>query len=268
MEQAGLQVENGETWALNELSPEVLEDAPGWRDDVLEFLRGLHEGAPGMPEARGIVFNVFVPSDTTELSEYKGSLKAWLEDKQFWSDLDKYVDFFAEEVYPSPLTWGVAEASHETRTEYLNDYLFHMLALVEAGPDSVVAARDFLERSFVPLANAAWPHEGIGKTNVVSAQTMSAFVAAQVDAIRTYAGGDERERIGFAWAPNAAEPSYTKERRDMIAGRLGSAIRAAYHDEPGEEIGACGSPDENDECTGEVEGAFLNDAWKNFASWD
>jgi hypothetical protein len=268
MEQAGLDVANGETWALNELSPEVLEDAPGWRDDVREFLRGLYEGEPGMPEARGIVFNIFVPSDTADLSAYKTSLKAWLEDEAFWSDLDKYVDFFAEEVYPSPLNWGVADASHETRTEYLNDYLFHMLALAEAGPDSVEAARSFLERTFVPLANAAWPHEGIGKTNLISAETMSTFVSAQVDAIRTYVAGDEQEKIGFAWAPNAAEPSYTEERRDMIAGRLGSAIRAAYEDEPDADVGACGPPDENTSCKGDVEGAAFNDAWKIFASWD
>jgi hypothetical protein len=271
MEQAGLDVDNGETWALNELSPEVLEDAPRWREDVREFLRGLYEGEPGMPEARGIVFNIFVPSDTTDVSAYKASLQTWLEDEAFWSDLDTYVDFFAEEVYPSPFTWGVADGSLETRTEYLNDYLFHMLALAEAGPESVETARDFLQRTFVPLANAAWPHEGIGKTNLISAETMSAFVSAQVEAIRKYdgvRGEDERHRIGFAWAPNAAEPSYTDAGRDTVLARLASAIRAAYEEERDEEMGACGRPGQDDLCAADVEGAFLNDAWKTFASWD
>jgi hypothetical protein len=271
MEQSGLDVEAGETWALNELSPEVLEDAPGWRDDVREFMRGLYEGEPGMPKARGIVFNIFIPSDTTDLAAYKADLQAWLEDEAFWSDLDKYVDFFAEEVYPSPFTWGVAEASFETRTEYLNDYLFHMLTLAEEGPDSVETARNFLERTFLPLANASWPHEGIGKTNLVSAETMSAFVSAQVESIRSHSASqreDDRQTIGFAWAPNPAEPSYSDSGRDMILKRLASAIRAAYEDEPDEEVSACGPPGEDDLCAADVEGASLNDAWKTFASWD
>jgi hypothetical protein len=268
MAQSGLDVTKGETWAFNELSPEVLENVPGWRTEVRDFLRGLYEGEPGMPKARGIVFNIFVPSDKTDLTAYKASLKAWLEDEEFWRELDKYVDFFAEEVYPTPFTWGVAEASHETRTEYLNDYLFHLLTLAEAGPDSVEAARSFLERTFVPLANAAWPHEGIGKTNLILPETMSAFVSAQIDAIWTYAEDDEREKIGFAWAPNAAEPSYTEEGRDMIAGRLGSGIRAAYEDEADADVGPCGPPDESTSCRANVHGAAFNDAWKTFASWD
>jgi hypothetical protein len=271
MEQSGLDVENGETWALNELSVEVLEDAPGWRDEVREFMRGLYEGEPGMPKARGIVFNIFVPSDMTDVTAYKASLQAWLEDDAFWSDLDRYVDFFAEEVYPSPLTWGVADASPDTRTEYLHDYLFHMLELADAGPDTAAAAQGFLRSAHVPLANAAWPHEGIGKTNVISAQTMSAFVSSQVDAIRNYPGAqseDKRHKIGFAWAPNAKEPGYSRKGRDMVLTRLASAIRAAYEEEPDEQIGACGTPGEDDLCAADVEGASLNDAWKAFASWD
>lgn len=271
MAQSGLDVAKGETWAFNELSMEVLENVPGWREEVREFLRGLYEGEPGMPKARGIVFNIFVPSDTRDATAYKASLQEWMMDEAFWSDLDKYVDFFAEEVYPSPLTWGVADASLETRTEYLNDYLFHMLALAEAGPDTVEAARTFLRRTYVPLANAAWPHEGIGKTNQISAETMSAFVSAEVDAIRDYSS-DQAEiaqrRIGFAWAPNAAEPSYSEDGRDMVLTRLATAIRAAYEEETDSQVGACGPPGENVRCRGDVEGAFLNDAWKIFASWD
>lgn len=260
MAQSGLDVTKGETWAFNELSPEVLENVPGWREDVLEFMRGLYDGEPGMPKARGIVFNIFIPSDTTDLAVYKADLQAWLEDEAFWSDLDNYVDFFAEEVYPSAHTWGVFDASLETRTEYLNDYLFHVLSLAEAGPETVEAARTFLERTFVPLANAAWPHEGIGKTNVILPETMGAFVAAQVHAIRSYAS---TPRIGFAWAPNEAEPSYTEEGRDLVLSRLASALRAAYEDSA---EGACGN--EGEACAADVHGASFNDAWKTFRSWD
>jgi hypothetical protein len=271
MVRLGLDVADGETWALNELSEEVLENVPGWRADIREFMRGLYDGEPGMPKARGIVFNIFVPSDTRDVTAYKASLQEWLMDEAFWSDLDKYVDFFAEEVYPSPLTWGVAGTPHATRTEYLNDYLFHMLALAQAGPETVEAARRFLQRTYVPLANAAWPHEGIGKTNQISAETMSAFVSAEVDAIRNYPS-DQAEiaqhRIGFAWAPNVAEPRYSEDGRDIILTRLAAAIREAYEEEADSQVGACGPPGEDALCTGDVEGASLNDAWKIFASWD
>jgi hypothetical protein len=271
MARLGLNVEDGATWALNEFSEEVLENVPGRRAEIREFLRGLYDGEPGMPKARGIVFNIFVPSDIRDATAYKTSLQEWLTDESFWSDLDKYVDFFAQEVYPSPLTWGVAGAPLATRTEYLNDYLFHMLALAEAGPETAEAARKFLRRTYVPLANAAWPHEGIGKTNQISAETMSNFVSAEVDAIRNYATAHEtapQGRIGFAWAPNAAEPRYSEDGRNMILARLASAIRAAYEEESDSQIGACGPAGENVSCTGDVEGAFLNDAWKIFASWD
>jgi hypothetical protein len=33
-------------------------------------------------------------------------------------------------------------------------------------------------------------------------------------------------------------------------------------------MGACGPPGAHVWCAGEVEGAFLNDAWKIFAVWD
>jgi hypothetical protein len=258
MGDAALDVEKGETWAFNELSPEVLDDAPGWREDVLEFMRGLYDGEPGMPKVRGIVFNVFVPSDTADLAAYKTSLKAWLEDEEFWSELDKYVDFFAEEVYPSALTWGVVGASLEERTGHLQSYLFHMLTLANAAPDSAGSAQEFLQRTFVPLANAAWPHEGIGKTNVLPAEAMAAFVSGQAHAIRT--ADRHGPRIGFAWAPNAAEPSYSDQGRDVVLAGLAAALRAAYEED--------GDPCADDACAAEVEGAWFNEAWTSFASWD
>jgi hypothetical protein len=184
MAQRGLTVAAGETWALNELSSEVLENEPGRRDEIREFLRGLYDGAPDMPKAGGVVFNLFVPSDLRDAMAYKTSLEAWLTDAVFWGDLDKYVDYFAEEVYASPLNWGVAGASLATRAEYLNDYFFHMTRLAEAGPETVEAARKFFRRTYVPLANAAWPHELIGKTNLVSADTMSQCISTEVYAIR------------------------------------------------------------------------------------
>ena len=263
MEEAGLDVENGETWAFNELSTEVLANEAGWREDVLEFMRGLYDGPPGVPRAPGIVFNIFVPSDTTDLDAYKTSLKAWLEDDDFWRGIAKYVDFFAQEVYPNPVNWGVANASVEQRRNYLQDYLFHMFDLARAGSKNAAAAGEVLGTTYVPLANASWPHEGIGRTNAITAEAMRAFVSAQVDAIRRVDGAtreDKRHKIGFAWAPNAAESGYSDDGRDVVLEGLAAALRAAYEDD--------GDPCADDACAADVDGAAFNDAWKTFATWD
>jgi hypothetical protein len=272
MAQRGLDVDAGETWALNELSEEVLEDAPGWRADVREFLRGLYDGETDMSKARGIVFNIGPFSDERDLGAYKASLQGWLTDEPFWSDLDTYVDFFAHEAFLSPFTWGEAGASPAARAEALNDYIFHVTNLADAGPDTVETARKFLQRTYVPLMNAAWPHEGLGRTNLVSAETMSHFVSAEVEAVRQYGVAHAQTApqggFGFAWAPNPAEPSYTEQGRDTVVTRLAHAIHDAYENGVGTDGSACGPPDENMWCTGDVEGASLNDAWKMFSSWD
>lgn len=272
MAQRGLDVTNGETWALNELSTEILEDVPGRREEILEFLRGLYDGLPGMPKARGILFNVFTPSTDTQLAGYKAALRAWLADEPFWRGLDTYVDVFAQEVYASALNWGVAGVPLARRAEYLHDYFFHVTELAEDGPGAIEAARTFLRRTYLPLANASWPHPGIGDTHLISAETMGHFVSTQVYAIRHYANAHPHTapqgRIGFGWAPNPGDGGYTPEGRDLIRQRLASAIHEAYEQGGNSQTGACGPPGGHVWCRGEVENAWLNDAWKIFESWD
>jgi hypothetical protein len=271
MAQARLDVTNGEIWALNELTVDVLENVPGRRAEIREFLRGLYDGEPNMPKARGIVFNVGVASDTPDVTAYKASVQAWLTDEPFWSDLDTYVDFFAHEVYASSLTWGVAGAPRATRAEYLNDYFHHLTILAEEGPETVEAARTFLRRTYLPLANALWPSP-TGDTNLLSAETMSQFISTQVYAIRHYANAHPQTapqgRIGFGWAPLIGLPGYSEAGRNMIRKRLASAIHESYEEGGHSQMGACGPPGEHVWCQGEVDEAELNDAWKIFAFWD
>ena len=273
MAQAGLDVTRGETWALNELSEEVLENVPGWRADTLEFLRGLYDGEPGMPKARGIVFNIGLRSSisVSEATAYRASLQAWLADGPFWSGMNTYVDFFAHEVYASSLNWGVAGAPRARRAEYLNDYFHHMTILAEEGPETVEAARQFFRRTYVPLANALWPHQ-VGNTNLLSAETMSQFISTQVYAIRHYANAHPQTapqgRIGFGWAPIEGVAGYSEDGRNMIRTRLASAIHESSEKGTNSQMGACGPPGEHVWCEGEVEGAVLQDAWKIFSSWD
>ena len=274
MANRGLDVEAGETWAFNELTTEVLEGAPGARAEVLEFMRGLYDGAPGMPKARGIVFNVFVDStsDPAEVAAYKTSLRSWLLDEAFWTELDRYVDVFANEVYASSLSWGVSGAPLGQRAKRLNDYFQHMAILAEAGQKSIQAARSFLHRTYLPLANAAWPHPLIGDTHLLSAEQMKHFVSTQVYALRTFAEDHPKTvpqgLIGFAWAPITGDDPVLAAGRDQIAARLAAAIRASTDELPTEPKDACGPPGDRLWCEGELEGAWFNTAWRIFADWE
>ncbi|HSK15471.1 MAG TPA: hypothetical protein VK915_04825 [Gaiellaceae bacterium] len=270
----GLDVEAGETWAFNELTTEVLEGAPGARAEVLEFLRGLYDGDPGMPKARGIVFNIGIPSTSgpDEVAAYKASLQAWLADEPFWAELDGYVDVFAHEVYVSSLSWGVDGAPLGKRVRRLNDYFQHMPILADAGRKRIEAARSFLRRTYLPLANAAWPHIGIGDTHLLDADLMRHFVSTQVYALRHYADANPRTvppgLIGFAWAPIAAFPGYSEAGRDQIAARLANAVRESTDELPSSPKDACGPPGDRAWCDGEVEGAWFNLAWRTLDDWD
>ena len=197
--------------------PEVLENAPGARAEVLEFLRGLYDGDVGMPKARGIVFNVGIPStsDAAQVAAYKASVQAWLTDEPFWSELDRYVDVFANEVYVSSLSWGVS-GTRSRRARRMNDYFQHMATLAEAAPQTVQAAPDFLRRTYMPLANASWPHPLIGDTHLLSAGLMQHYVSSQVYALRQFAEAHPRTPqglIGFAWAPVADPQDYRARSR-------------------------------------------------------
>ena len=269
MAERGLDVTAGETWAFNELTPAVLANAPGARAEVLEFMRGLYDGDPGMPKARGIVFNVGIPSNSTPdaVSAYKAKVREWLTDESFWSELDVYADVFANEVYASALNWGVSGTPLARRAEYLNDYFHHMTTLAEAGPPSAQAARSFLRRTYLPLANAIWPIADFN-TDLLSAEDMSRFVSTQVYAVRHYANSHPHTapqgRIGFGWAPLGVDPVG----RDMLRTRLASAIHESSERGTNSQMGACGPPGEHVWCTGEVPGASLNEAWKIFGSWE
>jgi len=268
---AGLDVEAGETWAFNELAPEVVAGEPGARAEVLEFMRGLYDGAPGMPKARGIAFNVWVASTTDQagVEAYKADLKEWLADEAFWTELDRYVDVFAHEVYISTLSWGVSGATLAKRAKRMNDYFQHLAVLADDAPKEIQAARTFLQRTYLPLANAAWPSSVIGDTHLLqSPDLMSHFVSTQVYALRQFAeaypGLVPQHLMGFAWAPNTGSPLYTEPGRNQIAARLASAIRDSLVASPKD---ACGVP-ERIWCEGEVPQAEFDTAWRTFDSWD
>jgi hypothetical protein len=262
-----INIGTGETWAFNELTEEVLQDVPGWRDEVLAFMRGLYDGPSGAPKARGIVFNLFRVSTAQDLASYKADLQEFLEDEAFWRELDTYVDFFAQESYIDVRNWGVEGEPLARRADSINDYFNHVTELAEVGPESVAAARSFLRRTYLPLGNAAWPSAVIGNTNLIDAGTMAHFISTQVYAIRHYANSHPQTapqgRLGFAWAPTTTDAD-----RDLILQRLARAIKEASDEGTNSQMGACGRPGEQYWCAGEVDDAAFNDAWQMFAFWD
>jgi hypothetical protein len=266
MATAGYDVASGDTWAINELKANVLTGQGTSRADFREFLRGLYTG--NGTHSPGLVFVADPLHVTTDLSQYKQQLQDFMTDTAFWNDMAQYVRFWGQEVYADARLWGVAGADLSTRRDHLNDYLQHALAIGEAGPGSVAAARSFLEGAYTPVANAAWPQvpneaagTGFGYTNV-SAPVMEAFIASQVDALRAYSAAGApagRDRFGFAWVPKAAGGVPPAATFVEILDRLASAV----HNSDTDPTGACVSS----ACDGTVDGAFLSEAWKVFAAW-
>lgn len=274
MAAAGYVVENGEIWAVNEFSSAVRRGDGNARANMRAFVRGLHDGAPGMPKVRGAVFTVGLDQRLADTSVYKATMKGFLADAAFWADMQDNVRFFAQEVYADSRSWGVPGSSRNERAQYLNDYLQHLIELAEAGPDEVATAASFLRRAFLPLGSAAWPWASAFGDTDIPAESMQHFVSMQAFAIRHYAGSHPRsgpdDRIGFAYAPNparASQPGFSAG-NGLILDRLAAALREAYDLGGGSQIGACGEPGDHNWCDSEREGAVFNAAWQLLQSWD
>jgi hypothetical protein len=265
----------GEIWAINEFSSAVRLGNGSARRNMLELMRGLHDGAPGMAPMRGIVFVIGLSQTVADTSVYRNTLRGWLQDAPFWTEIDRYVDFFAQEVYADVRNWGVEGSSRHERAEHLNDYLEHLAILAGAGPETAAAARTFMTRTYVPLANAAWPWDfGFGWT-MVEPDVMAHFVATQTYAIRHFAGTNPHSfpgnRIGFAYAPNSRAGVTLPDLAvgtGLILDRLASGLHYAYNRGGSSPVGACGPPGEHVWCEANVAGALFNSAWRLLASWE
>jgi hypothetical protein len=273
MAAAGYVVEDGEIWAVNEFSSAVRRGDGNARANMRAFVHGLHDGAPGMPHVRGAVFVVGLDQRLADTSVYKATLKGFLADADFWTDMRRYVRFFAQEVYADTRSWGVTGASRNERAEYLNDYLQHLSVLAESGPDEIDVARSYLRDSYLSLASAAWPWTSAFGDTDVSVEQMQNFVATQAFAIRHYAGSHPQlapaDRIGFAYAPNPARsgPDLTAG-TGLILDRLASSLHHAYDRGGGSQTGACGPPGDHSWCDSERDGAVFNAAWQLLRSWE
>ena len=275
MDAAGYSVVLGDLWAVNEVPSSVRRGDGTARPDLIDFLRGLYDAGGTSVPSKGLVYVIGIGQSTHITSVYKATLEGWLQDASFWSGMDSYVRFFAQEVYPDARNWGVPGAPRSDRADHFSQYLEHLATLAEAGPESVAAARDFLERTYLPLASAAWRWgAAFGYTDISDLQ-MEQFVSEETFAIRHYAGSHPHSapegRYGSAWAPNnldgAYDPTTFARLTQGILDRQASALHQSYEQGGGSQEGACGPPGEHIWCDGDVAGAAFTELWGTFGSW-
>jgi hypothetical protein len=274
MAAAGFSVSLGDSWIVNEFSSAVRRGLGTARAEAREFVHGLYDGDGTSPATKGGVFDIGIGQGALDLSVYKSQLEDWLQDDAFWSDMSRYVSDWSQELYGDPRNYAVAGALPATRRDYLNDYLEHQLAHAKVGPDSVSAARAFLETADSPLANAAWQWDyGFGWT-MISADQMKDFISAQTYALRHFSETSDRPRDhwGFAWAPRNASAlpaadftSQTGEIIDRLAAAIHDSGQPLDPSDPG--VGACGPLGQNLWCGAEIAGAWFNARWKTFTFW-
>ena len=273
MASAGYDVAQGDTWAVNELSTAVRRGDGNARANIREFVRGLYEGDGSRP-TRGDVLIVGFGQRTSDLTAYQSTLQNWFADTAFWTDMATYVSDWSQEVYGDLRAHAVPGEAVADRREYLNDYLQYKLVLANAGPPAIEAARSFLQAAYSPLANAAWPRKTAWGWTMVPVDQMSAYISAQVDAMRFFTAttGQARDHWGFAWAPR----NTTGMPADDFAtqtGQLLDRLAASIHDSA-ETIdpetsgtGACGPPGQDSLCLVDIPGATHNAAWQSFRTW-
>jgi hypothetical protein len=267
-----------ELWAVNEVHSGVRRNNGNSRPNWLSFMRGLYYGPFGSKPVRGLVFVIGFDQSSTSVADYKPQMEEWLQDEAFWTEFRKYVRFFAQEVYGDVRRWGVNEASRNERTGKLNDFLMHPLNLARAAPEGAAVAREYLEASYVALANAAWPWDkGFGNTKV-SIDEMRRFVSEQLYAMRHFAGsnpqGAPSGRVGAAYAPFntcGGLPCIPTAEFAALAGllldRLASGLHHAYDRGGSSPPGACGPPGDQVWCDAFVDGAAFTDLWDLFNVW-
>ena len=77
MAAAGYDVSKGDTWVVNEASSAVRRGTGNARVNLLELLRGLHDG-DGTRPTKGAVFVIGVGQQSSDLSLYQTNLQNWL----------------------------------------------------------------------------------------------------------------------------------------------------------------------------------------------
>lgn len=254
---AGFDASAGDTWAVNELSSAVRTGTGVARQNALEFLRGLASDG-----VKGVVFVQGIGQSTTDTTAYKLALQSWLGDSAFWSAAGSYVRDWAQEDYGDLRSYAVAGTSADARRDQEVQYLGHPLALVDAGPADVSAARSFLDSTYVAFGTAAWAWPSAYGWTAAPLTNMEDFVSGQVYAARSLGAPSGVDRLGFAWAPSntlgLADADFNAQTATLLD-RLAAAIR-----DSGTSAAAACDPAW---CTTSLDGSAFTTAWQWFSAW-
>ena len=257
MTAAGFDAAAGDTWAVNELSSAVRTGTGVGRQNALDFLHGLASDG-----VKGIVFVQGIGQSTADTTTYKLALQSWFGDDAFWSAVSGYVRDWAQENYGDLRTYAVAGTSADARRDQEVQYLGHELALANAGPASVAAARSFLDSSYVAFGNAAWAWPSAYGWTAAPLANMEDFVSGQVYAARSLGAPSGVDRLGFAWSPNntlgLSDADFTTQ-----TGALLDRIAAAIRDTGTNPAAACAPA----WCTSSLDGSAFTTAWQGFSTW-
>ncbi len=266
MADAGYDLAAGDTWAINELPSSVRSD-PTVRAQVRNLVRGLYDGPAGSAHTRGVVFTIGMGQETTYLTTYKTNLRNWLSDDAFWSDMNAYARFWAQEVYADPSFVCTPGTTTGDRSQHINAFVEHVARMAAAGPAASATAQSYMNRSYTPLMNAVWRSaaSGYGDTMIPLAQ-MQHHVSGQVYAARAWSNTHlyPDGRLGFAWARTTGTLDADLS---ILAARLASAIHYAYDTGGGSAAAACSPTGALTWCQCNVSGARFNEGWETLATW-
>ncbi len=264
MAAAGYDVAAGDIWAINEFPSSTRSGDNGVWDNERAAVKGLAEG-DGTRTVKGVVYTADVGQTMTSVSVLKGYIEGWLQQDGFWTDMNKYVQWFAYEVYADPHQDCVIGSNVSDDSEHVSDYLEHLPRIAHQGGSAIAAS--YLQHHYVPLLNAAFGgNVGFGD-NQIELGNFVKFSRLQIYATHVNAAHDgyPGRRIGFAWAPK----NTTADQETYLAGQIASSVGRAYKANKFYNYGkyACNASGSLDGCGCQVESSSYNNVWDAFDNW-
>ncbi|MGE5183819.1 MAG: hypothetical protein ACM31C_17235 [Acidobacteriota bacterium] len=265
MTAAGYDVAAGDIWAINEFPMSThTGDNDVWAHERAA-IKGLAEG-DGTRTVRGVAYSAGMGQTLATLGVYKGNVEGWLSQDAWWADMNRYVRWFAVEVYADPHDNCVIGSSVVRDSDNLSAYVEHLPRLAHEGGAATATAAAYLQHHYVPLLNAAFnSNNGFGD-NLIGLGDFVKFSRLQVYATHVWAAHDgyPGRRIGFAWAPKDTTPAQESELSGIIARSVSRAYPANKFYNYGKY--ACNASGALDGCGCTVAGSY-NHAWDTFATW-
>ena len=265
MTAAGYDVANGDVWVINEFPTTTRTGENDVWTHERAAVHGLAVG-DGTRTVKGVVYTAGMGQTLTNVGTMKGNIENWLQQDGWWSDMAKYVQWYAYEVYADPHLNCVVGSNVSDDSEHISDYLEHVPRLAQQGGAKTAVAAGYLQHHYVPLLNSAFGGDvGFGD-NTINFGDFVKFSRLQIYATHVNAAhvGYPGRRIGFAWAPK----NTTSEQETYLSQQIANAVGRAYPANKFYNYGkyACNASGALDGCGCTVAGSY-NNSWDAFDNW-